>query len=159
MSKSSRPNPARVVADAEVLAADLFGDESARTALDHVRAHDWVELVASEELLEETESLVASLADVDLATDHRTRLEAECVAVEHPPEDHPALASAYRGRAAHLLTFDDRLTSAKAGLTLQPRVAVSIRDPAAFAQLFDPESLYEAVVGETYDGPDADPRE
>ncbi|MFP9059442.1 hypothetical protein ACLI4R_02790 [Natrialbaceae archaeon A-chndr2] len=154
-----RPNPARVVADTDVLAADLFVDGDARAALDHVRRHEWVELVASDELLTATETLVTSLADSDLAAAHRERLEADRVRVEHPPEDHPALASAYRGNAAHLLTYEEGLRSAKAGLTLQPRVSVSIRSPDAFATLFDPESLYEAVVGGTYPGPDRDPLE
>ncbi|WP_049927602.1 DUF7384 family protein [Halopiger goleimassiliensis] len=153
-----RPNPARVVASPAVLAADLLAGGAAREALDHVRRHSWVELVASDALLERTETLVASLADPDLAAAHRERLEAERVAVEHPPEDHPALASAYRGRAAHLLSYDENLTSAQAGLSLQPRVPVSVRPPEAFARLFDPESLYEAVEGGSYPGPDRDPR-
>ena len=155
---AERPNPARVVADAGVLAADLFVDGDARAALDHVRRHSWVELVASDPLLERTETLVAELADPDLAADHRERLEAERVAVDHPEGDHPALASAYRGRAAHLLSYDERLGSARAGLSLQSRVSVSVRSPDAFARLFDPESLYEAVEGGEYPGPDRDPR-
>ncbi|UTF55061.1 DUF7384 family protein [Natronosalvus rutilus] len=154
-----RPNPARVVADADVLAADLLVGEAARDALDHVRRHSWLELVASDELLTATESLVAALADADLARAHRDRLERERVRVEHPPEDHPALASAYRGNAAHLLSFDERLGSAKAGMTLQPRVSVSVRSPDAFVTVFDAESLYEAVEGRAYPGPDRDPRE
>lgn len=153
-----QPNPARVVADADVLAADVFLGGPAREALDQVRRHSWVELVASDELLAETEAVVAELGDAELAAAHRERLEVERVRVEHPPEDHPALASAYQGRAAHLLSFDDRLTSAKAGLTLQPRVSVSVRSPDAFATLFDPESLYEAVEGGSYPGPDRNPR-
>ncbi|OVE85349.1 DUF7384 family protein [Natronolimnobius baerhuensis] len=153
-----QPNPARVVADAAVLAEDLFVDGDARAALDHVRRHDWVELVASDHLLERTEQLVATLADEDLAAAHRERLEAERVAVEHPPEDHPALASAYRGEAAHLLSDDEHLNSAKAGLSMQPRLSVSVRPPDAFTLLFDPESLYEAVEGGAYPGPDRDPR-
>jgi predicted nucleic acid-binding protein len=152
------PDPTHVVADPAVLAADLLVDGAAREALDHVRRHSWVDLVASDELLDETEILVAALADEDLAADHRDRLEADRLAVEQPPDDHPALASAYRGEAAHLLSYDERLRSAKAGLTLQPRVSVSVRPPDAFARLFDPESLYEATVGGSYPGPDADPR-
>jgi len=153
-----QPNPARVVADADVLAADLLVGGVAREALDHARSHSWVELVASDALLAETEHLVSQLADADLAADHRERLEAERVAVDQPEGDHPALASAYQGNAAHLLSYDERLRSAKAGLTLQPRVAVSIRPPDAFAQLFDPESLYDVVEGGAYPGPDRDPR-
>ena len=153
-----RPNPARVVADPEVLAADLLVGGDAREALDHVRRHSWVELVASDPLLERTERLVASLADPDLAADHRERLEADRVAVDHPADDHPALASAYRGQAAHLLSYDENLGSARAGLSLQSRVSVSVRPPDAFARLFDPASLYEAVEGGDYPGPDRDPR-
>ena len=158
MAEREEPNPARVVADADVLAADLLVGGDAREALDHVRGHSWIELVASDPLLEETERLVTALADGDLAADHRRRLEAERVAVDQPEGDHPALASAYQGGAAHLLSYDERLRSAKAGLTLQPRVSVSIRPPDAFARLFDPESLYEAVEGGEYPGPDRDPR-
>ncbi|QCC59449.1 hypothetical protein NP511_13620 [Natrinema thermotolerans] len=152
------PDPARVVADADVLAADLLIGGSAREALDHVRRHSWVELVASDPLLAATEELVTALADADLAADHRERLEAERVAVDQPEGDHPALASAYRGEAAHLLSYDERLRSAEAGLTLQPRVSVSVRPPDAFARLFDPESLYAAVEDGEYPGPDRDPR-
>ena len=152
------PNPARVVADADVLAADLLVGGDAREALDHVRRHSWVELVASDALLDQTETLVAQLADAVLAADHRDRLAADRVAVDQPDGDHPALASAYQGNAAHLLAYNERLRSATAGLTLQPRVSVSIRPPDAFARLFDPESLYAVVEDGTYPGPDRNPR-
>ncbi len=148
----------RVVADVDVLAADLLVGGPAREAIDHVRRHSWMELVASDHLLDRTEALVGTLADRELAADHRERLETDRVAVDHPPEDHPALASAYRGAAAHLLSYDDRLRSSKTGLSLQPHVSVSVRPPDAFARLFDAESLYEAVEGESYPGPDRDPR-
>ncbi|WP_306053379.1 DUF7384 family protein [Natronococcus wangiae] len=157
--RRDEPDPTRVVADPAVLAADLFVGGDAREALDHVRRHSWIDLVASDRLLEETERLVASLADEELAADHRERLEADSVAIDQPEDDHPALASAYRGEAAHLLSYDERLSSAKAGLSLQPRVSVSVRPPDAFARLFDPESLYEAAVGGEYPGPDRNPRE
>ncbi len=155
-----------MVADADVLVADLLVGGDAREALDHVRRHSWVDLVASDPLLERTETLVARLADPDLAADHCERLEDERVRVEHPEGDHPALASAYRGNAAHLLTYDEALGSAQAGLSLQARVSVSVRPPDAFARLFDPESLYEALAadaenggeGGAYPGPDRDPR-
>ncbi|MDQ2050687.1 hypothetical protein RBH26_09320 [Natronolimnohabitans sp. A-GB9] len=155
---AEQPNPARVVADSEVLAADLLVGGDARDALDHVRRHSWVELVASEELLDRTERLVTELADADLAAAHRRRLGDERVAVEHPEDDHPALASAYRGQAAHVLSYDEALGSAQAGLSLQPRVSVSVRPPDAFTKLFDAESLYEAAEGGEYPGPDQDPR-
>jgi predicted nucleic acid-binding protein len=151
-------NPARVVADADVLAADLLVGDSSRDALDHVRRHSWVELVASDPLLADAEAVIAVCADADLAADWREKIESERVAVEHPPEDHPALASAYRGNAAHLLTFDERLTSARANQTLGQRLTLSVRSPDAFAALFDPESLYESIHDDPYPGPDWDPR-
>ncbi|MCU4926310.1 hypothetical protein OB905_09990 [Halobacteria archaeon AArc-dxtr1] len=153
-----RPNPARIVADCDVLAADLLIDGDAREALDQIRSHSWVELVASDALLAETERLVAGLADPSLAAAHRERLEAARVPVDHPDGDHPALASAYRSGAAHVLSFDDELGSAAAGLSMKSHVPVSVRPPDAFARLFDPASLYEAVEGGAYPGPDRDPR-
>ncbi|AFZ73550.1 DUF7384 family protein [Natronobacterium gregoryi] len=158
MSDDDRPNPARVVADVDVLASDLLIGGDAREALDHVRSHSWVELVASDHLLERTERIVTDLADEDLAADHRERLEAERRTVDHPEDDPPALASAYRGNAAHLLSYDEQLGSAKAGLSMQPRVSVSVRPPDAFATLFDPESLYAEIEGGEYPGPDLNPR-
>jgi len=151
-------DPTRVVADADVLAADLLVGGDARAALDHVRRHSWLTLVASDELLDDAEAVIADLADADLASEWRDRIEAERDPVDHPEDDHPALASAYRGEAAHLLTFDDSLRSAEAGLSLQPRVSVSVRSPDAFARLFDPESLYESLHDGAYAGPDRDPR-
>lgn len=160
-SDSPEPSPARVVADADVLAADLLcGEESdARRALDALRKHSWTTLVASDALLDDAEAVVAELADDELAADWREKLEEWREPVDHPEGDHPALASAYRGGAMHVLSFDERLTSAQAGASLRERVPVSVREPAAFALLFDPESLHEEVVGGDYPGPDRDPRE
>ncbi|ELZ01537.1 hypothetical protein C482_07174 [Natrialba chahannaoensis JCM 10990] len=155
---ADHPDPTRVVADSSVLAADLFVDGDARRALDLVRSHSWIDLIASDHLLAATEELVAALADPDLAAAHRDRLESDRVAVDHPDDDHPALASAYRGEAAHLLSYDERLNSAKAGLSMQPRLSISVRTPDAFAAVFDPEKLYPAVEDGPYPGPDCDPR-
>ncbi|WP_290813132.1 hypothetical protein [Halovivax sp.] len=147
-----------MVADADVLAADLLAGGAAREALDHVRRHDWVELAASDPLLEDAEALVAERADAGLAAAHRARLEGERIRVDHPAGDHPALASAYRSGAAHVLSFDEGLTSTTANLSLRPRVDVSVRSPDAFARLFDPERLYPSVADGEYPGPDRDPR-
>ena len=152
------PDPARVVADADVLAADLLVGGVAREAVDVVRRHSWVELVASDPLLDDAAAVVAELADADLAADWRERVEAERVAVEHPDGDHPGLASAYRGGAAHLLTFEEELTSAIAGAAINRRVPLSVRSPAAFVAVFDPAALYPEVEGGEYPGPDRDPR-
>ncbi|PSQ29365.1 hypothetical protein BRD09_06440 [Halobacteriales archaeon SW_10_68_16] len=151
-------DPTRVVADADVLAADLLVGGAAREALDHVREHSWMTLVASDPLIADAVAVVTDLADADLAADWRERVDREREAVEHPPGDHPGLASAYRGRGAHLLTYDEGLGSAGANLSLQPHFRVSVREPDAFARLFDPASLYEATHDGTYSGPDRDPR-
>ena len=158
VSPPADTGPARVVADADVLAADLLVDGDARAALDHLRSHTWTTLVASDPLLDDAEAIVANLADADLAVAWRERVEAWREPVAHPAGDHPALGSAYRGGAMHLLTFDEGLRSAKAGATLGADLSVSARPPDAFVALFDAESLYSEVVGGEYPGPDCDPR-
>ncbi|WP_101294124.1 PIN domain-containing protein [Halegenticoccus soli] len=152
------PGPERVVADADVLAADLLVGGDARRALDAVREHSWTTLVASDPLLDDAEAVIADLADADLAGDWREKIETLRTPVDHPPGDHPALASAYRGGAMHLLTLDPRLQTAQAGATLGRRLDLSVRHPKAFATLFDAASLYAAAVGGEYPGPDRDPR-
>lgn len=152
------PDPARVVADTDVLAADLLCGGDARDALDHCRRHSWVQLVATDELLDDAEAVIADLADAPLAADWRGKVETWRVRVEGSPGDHPALASAHAGEAAHLLSFDERLRSAKTGATLRKYVDVSVKHPRAFARLFDPERLYPSVADGEYPGPDRDPR-
>jgi len=145
---------ARVTADADVLAADLLIGGAARAAVDVVRDHSWIDLVASDPLLDDAEAVIGALADPDLAGDWRARMEALRVAVDQPAGDHPALASAYRGEAGHLLSFDERLHSAKAGATLRERVETSAKPPDAFVGLFDPADAYEALFNDSYPGPD-----
>jgi hypothetical protein len=152
------PDPASVVADADVLAADLLVGGPAREALDVVRSHSWIDLVASDPLLDDGEAVIQTLADADLAAEWRERVEAERRSVGHPSGDHPGLASALHGDAAHLLSFDSNLTSAAAGVELQGRVLVSVRTPEAFLAVFDAESLYESLDERDYPGPDRDPR-
>ncbi|WP_254831735.1 DUF7384 family protein [Haloglomus salinum] len=180
MDQAERPNPARVVADADVLAADLLcggpadaapdvdgldaaGDgAAARAALDHLRAHSWATLVATGRLLDDAEAVVADLADPGLAADWRERIEDWAVVVEQTPGDHPALAAAHAGPAAHILTFEESLASAGAGATLRKHLDVSVRHPRAFAQVFDAAALWAAVHDadpDEYPGPDRDPRE
>jgi len=151
-------SPARVVADADVLAADLLCDGGARAALDHLRRHSWTTLVASDPLLADAEAVIASLADDGLAADWRERVTDWCEPVTHPADDHPALASAYHGGAMHVLSLDGRLTGPATGVGLADRFDVSVREPGAFAALFDAESLYGVVGGGDYPGPDRDPR-
>lgn len=156
--EAPEPTPARVVADADVLAADLLCDGDARRALDHVRAHSWTTLVVSDPLLDDAEAVASELADDALAGDWRVNVESLAERVDHAAGDHPALGSAYRGGAMHVLSFDERLLSAKAGAVLRGRFPVSVRHPEAFAALFDAESLYREAVGGDYPGPDRDPR-
>jgi len=149
---------ARVVADADVLAADVLVGGSARDALDIVREHSWVTLVASDHLLDDAEAVVAHLADPDLPADWREKAEALAETVEHPEGDQPALACALHGDAAHVLTLDDRLLDADAAVAVRAHVETSVRHPRAFATVFDPAPLHPSVVGGDYPGPDRDPR-
>jgi len=151
--------PTRIVADSDVLCADLFVEGPAREAMDIVRAHDWLTLVASDALVDEAGEAIGRLSDPELAADWRSRIDELREPVEGTPGDHPALASAYRGEAAHVLSFDDRLRSAETASRLRGRLSTSVKHPAGFVRLVDAASLYEAVVGGEYPGPDRDPRE
>ncbi|MEA1930517.1 MAG: hypothetical protein U9O06_03095 [Euryarchaeota archaeon] len=158
VSDPPEPSPTRIVADADVLAADCCLDGEARTALDLLRQHSWTTLVASDQLLAEAEAVIESVADRSLAADWRDCIEAWREPVDQPAGDHPAVASAYRGGAMHLLAFDEELTGSAAGAALHNRFPVSLRQPDAFTLLFDPESLYAAEQSGEYPGPDRDPR-
>jgi predicted nucleic acid-binding protein len=158
-TEESAPDPTRVVADADVLAADLVVGGPARDALDVLRRHSWLDLVATDTLLDEAEAVVAALADPALADDWRRRVRNWAVVAEQPAGDHPALAAAYRGDAAHLLSYEERLRSARAGAELRGVMDVSVRSPDAFVTVFDPASVYRTVAGDDYPGPDRDPRE
>ncbi|WP_331235697.1 DUF7384 family protein [Natronorarus salvus] len=153
-----RGDSIRIVADSDVLCADLFIDGAAREAMDLVRAHDWVTLVASDALVDDAEEAITRLSEPQLAADWRVRIDDLRESVEGTPGDHPALSSAYRGEAAHVLSFDDRLRSAETAARLRSRLSTSVKHPAGFVRLFDAASLYEAVVGGEYPGPDRDPR-
>lgn len=156
---ADRPDPARVVADADVLAADLLVGGPSRAALDQIRRHSWMSLVASDRLLDQAQAIIAGLATESLAGDWRERVTAMSIRVDHPARDHPGLASARRAGAAHLLTLDAELASAATGATLRPRLDVSVRQPDAFVRVFDPERIYRALFEDPYPGPDRDPRE
>ncbi|PSQ42993.1 hypothetical protein BRD17_07360 [Halobacteriales archaeon SW_7_68_16] len=147
-----------MVVDADVLAADLLVDGVERTVGDRLRSHSWLDLVASDALLGRAEAVIAAVVDADLATAWHDRIDDERIAVDHPPGDHPGLASAYRGNAAHLVTGEESLRSVETGATVRRYVDLSIRSPDAFRRSFDPSRLYPMVVGGTYPGPDRDPR-
>ena len=151
-------DPTRIVADSDVLCADLFVEGPARETMDLLRAHDWLTLVASDALVSEAETAIARLSEPSLAVDWRVRIDDLREPVEGTPGDHAALSSAYRGEAAHVVSFDDRLRSAETAARLRGRLSTSVKHPAGFVRLFDAASLYEAVVGGEYAGPDRDPR-
>lgn len=155
---TKRADPRRIVVGADVLAADVFIDGKARAVMDILRAHDWIEVAASDHLLSHAEATINRLGERSLATAWRDRIERLVVPTEHPPEDHPGLASAYAAGAAHLLSYDDRLTSVDAGLAMRRAMPISIRTPPAFLAVFDPETVFEATFDEPYPGPDRDPR-
>lgn len=150
---------ARVVADADVLAADLLLGGTAREAIDLARGHSWISLVASEPLLTDAEAVIASVADQTLATDWRAKIGDLVDLVDHPADDHPAIASAYRGEARHVLSFEEELLSADAAVTVRARVETSVKHPDAFVRLFDPASIYPVAVGGAYPGPDRNYRD
>lgn len=158
VSRDHEPDPARLVADAGVLAADLLVDGASRAVLDVVRSHSWLELVATEALLDEAAAVVRSLADRSLADDWRTQVDDLAVVVDQPPGDRPALAAAYRGNAAGIVTLDERLRSAEAGANLRGLFEVSVRSPDAFLAVVDPAVLYELAFDGPYPGPDAESR-
>ena len=155
---ADRPDPTRVVADADVLAADLLVGDAARDALDLIRSHSWMTLVASESLIDDAEAVIATLATPDVAGDWREKIESFATIVTHPSGDHPALAATLHGRAARVLTFDESLTSARAGVTIRQHVATSLTSPDAFVATFNPESLYASAREGDYPGPDRNPR-
>lgn len=154
--KTNENNALRIVADADVLAADLLVGGPARECLNQVRRHSWIEILASEQLRDETAAVIESLTDATLAADWRACFADEYTPVSHPAGDHPALGSAYHGEATHLLSSDERLTSPKANVSLQAHAAISIRTPDSFATMFDPERVYESLFEEVYPGPDAE---
>lgn len=149
---------ATIVADADVLAADLMVGGSAREAMDLVRGHSWMRLVASDPLLDDAEAVIAELSDASLSTDWRTTIDDLVHLVEHPDADHPAIACALHGDARHVLSVDDALQTAEAATGIRARVETSVKSPEQFVRLFDAESIYPEVVGGSYPGPDRDPR-
>lgn len=151
-------SPTRIAAGADVLAADVLVGGSSRDALDLVRSHSWLTLVASDVLRDDAEAVVAGLGSDGLASEWRARIDDVVEGVSQESGDHPALASAVHGNAAHLLTFDESLGGVTAGMGLKPHAALSVRPPDAFTAVFDAASLYETVHHDAYPGPDREPR-
>ena len=155
---SDRPDPTRVVADVDVLVADLFVDGDARAALDLVRSHSWLTLIVTDRLLDETAAVITSLADDRLATDWRATTAADATVVEPTRTGHPALEAAAAGQASTILSHDERFQRAATGAAIRPHLATSVKSPGAFRHLVRPASLYDVVADGSYPGPDRDPR-
>jgi hypothetical protein len=156
---NNEPDYRRLVADADVLAADVLTDGASRVALDTIRAHSWLDLIATEPLLADARAVIEELADHGLAVDWRNLIEKLVTIVEQPKGDHPALAAAYQGDATQIISLDGRLQSPTAGANLREVMDVSVRSPDAFVSVFDPEPIYELAFESPYPGPDRDARE
>lgn len=143
---TDHPDPTRVAADVDVLAADLLVGGKARESLDLLRDHEWLTLITTDEILTETTAVIATLADDSLATDWERRARADFVLVEPTANGHPALVAAASGNAATVLTFDERLQSPKAGASIRSRVATSVKSPKAFVSLVDPDTLASTLA-------------
>lgn len=118
-----------IVADSDVLVADLLVGGTARTALSAIREHSWLTLVVSKPLIEQSATVIETLTTAELATDWRALIEDGTQLADHRPGDHPALAAAYASGAAHVLTFDEQLLTASTARALQHRLNCSIKPP------------------------------
>ena len=154
MTEGADPDLTRIVVDADVLAADLLVGGAAREAMDTIRSHSWLELVVTEELLEDAAAVIETLADPEIADDWRELVGDLVTVVEQPAGDHPALAAAYRGNAAQIVSLNKRLRSAEAGANLREYLDVSVRSPDAFNAVVDPAAIYELAFEDPYPGPD-----
>lgn len=161
MSNSRRQlNYQRIVVDVDVLAADLLCGGLPRECIDIIRSHSWLELVVTEQLLEETQTVISRLTESSLADAWSRKMDDwdQVHIVDQPPDDYPALAAAYQGQVPHLVSMNERLQSIQAGMELQSRLTVSIRSPAAFVQVYDPGAIYGLIYEDEYEGPDQDAR-
>ena len=154
------PDPRCIVADVDVLVADLFIGKASREALDILRAHDWLTLIATDELITEATVIIEELSSAELASQWESRFRREAVVVEPVLQGNAALVAAAAGNAATVLSLDERLQSSAAGTAIRSHLATSVKSPHAFNRLLDPEQYYVATGGEPggYTGPDRDPR-
>ncbi len=127
----------RVVVDSEVLAESAKGEKSAKMSMEIIRKCQWIVLVASTPLLDEAQKKVEMELGMELGKKWRVDTEDVCEIVDHPEGDHPALASAYVGNAQHIISRDENLTSAKAGVNIRTKIETSVKKPDAFVNLFE----------------------
>ena len=132
----SRPT-VRVVVDSGVLAGDVKKEKSAKIVMEIIRRSPWIVIIASIPLLDEAQTVIETDFGEELAKKWREDIESMCEIVDHLEGDHPALASAYVGNAQHIISRDERLTNAKAGVAIRTKIETSVKRPDAFVKLFE----------------------
>lgn len=142
---SDYPDPTRVVADTDVLAADLLVGGSAREAIDMIRTHDFLSLITTDTILLETHRIIETLTEKGLADDWLSRARRDFPVVEPDGSGQPAIEAAAASNAATVLSLEERLLSTQAGLTIRDHVATSVRSPRAFVAMVDPAALKVAL--------------
>ena len=135
---TERPDPMRIVADVDVLAADLLVDGTAREAMSMIRESATLSAVCSEELLSESREIIATLGDPTLAAAWERRARADFDIVEMRGDGHGALLTAAAGRAGTVLSHDEALQSVAAGVAIREHIETSVKSPDAFVSLVDP---------------------
>ena len=132
----SRPT-VRVVVDSGVLAGDVKKEKSAKIVMEIIRRSPWIVIIASIPLLDEAQKVIETELGGELAKKWREDIESMCEIVDHSEGDHPALASAYVGNAQHIISGDEMLTNAKAGVAIRTKIETSVKRPDAFVKLFE----------------------
>ena len=132
----SRPT-VRVVVDSGVLAGAVKKEKSAKIVMEIIRRSPWIVIIASIPLLDEAQKVIETELGGELAKKWREDIESMCEIVDHLEGDHPALASAYVGNAQHIISGDEMLTNAKAGVAIRTKIETSVKRPDAFVKLFE----------------------
>lgn len=127
----------RVVVDSGVLAGDVKKEKSAKIVMEIIRRSPWIVIIASIPLLDEAQTVIETDFGEELAKKWREDIESMCEIVDHLEGDHPALASAYVGNAQHIISGDEMLTNAKAGVAIRTKIETSVKRPDAFVKLFE----------------------
>ncbi len=135
------PDPTCIVADVDVLAADLFIDGFAREALSMIRETPALSLVLTDTLIDQTVAVIEHFGDTELADTWEHRVRTDFETVEPVLAGHPGLVAAAAASAGTLLSHDERLQRARAGVAIRARVATSVKSPRAFVSIVDPSTL------------------
>ena len=107
-----------------------------------LREHPPFALVTTDRVLADARAVIGTLSADRLAADWEERIRTEAEVLGPAPAGHPAIAAAAAGDAATVLSLDPRLQSAKAGAAIRSQVATSVKSPAAFVALVDPDTFF-----------------